>query len=230
IVQMMIVDGLNVPSTYADDFIKAEKTFMYQKVFDPVSNKIKPLEDISSEHFDDDLSHTGSCLDDSTAIKLASGFIDPITHLSFDSPIPAYTPKNKNSFIALEFPQSLSRTDLVMKKETLDIANNNITISASKSLVSGFKSTSSKSPYFRTTLKKDIKFSLSANSPFSIDKSFQSISNSELTPNVTLVKSAKRKVSADFGLNTTIKISPSSQRVKQDPLKKISPDFFIKKT
>jgi len=70
-----------VPIDYEERFLKAELVFKYQLVFDPKQRKVVPLnevdetEDLSVEY----LSYAGPPLDDSKALSIALGNIDPIS-------------------------------------------------------------------------------------------------------------------------------------------------------
>ncbi|PVZ99159.1 hypothetical protein BB558_003474 [Smittium angustum] len=85
IVQIMKGEGLKVPNTYVQDFQRAEKTFMYQKVFDPIVKKLRSLEEIRPEHIDPDMDYIGENIDDTLAYLISIGEVDPISKQPFGS-------------------------------------------------------------------------------------------------------------------------------------------------
>jgi exonuclease-1 len=48
-----------VPPNYEKDFLKADYTFLYQLVFDPVTEALTPLNSIPDDLQDEDLSFAG---------------------------------------------------------------------------------------------------------------------------------------------------------------------------
>ncbi|XP_014665920.1 PREDICTED: exonuclease 1-like [Priapulus caudatus] len=68
--------GLNISSDYINNFIKAEKTFLYQLVFDPVTRRVVPLEPYPDTIDPDDLDFAGPLIDKVAALQLALGNLD----------------------------------------------------------------------------------------------------------------------------------------------------------
>ena len=62
------------------DLLQADKTFLYQLVFDPRTRKLRPLEDYPDDAFFDkgteDLSFAGKYVDDDVAFQLSLGNLD----------------------------------------------------------------------------------------------------------------------------------------------------------
>lgn len=54
------MSSLSVPEEYVNGFIKADNTFLYQVVFDPLTKKLRRLYDVPEHLQDDDLSYAGS--------------------------------------------------------------------------------------------------------------------------------------------------------------------------
>ncbi|PVU93589.1 hypothetical protein BB561_003185 [Smittium simulii] len=84
LVQILKIEGFNVPQNYVDEFQRAEKTFLYQKVYDPIQKKIISLEKIRPEHISENLDYSGVLVDDDLAFKIATGEIDPVTMTPFN--------------------------------------------------------------------------------------------------------------------------------------------------
>nr|CAD7408895.1 unnamed protein product [Timema poppensis] len=68
---------LIVSDKYRDAFVRAEATFRYQLVFDPLTRKLVPLTKPPESYSHDDFS--GKMLQDNTAYQLALGNLDPFT-------------------------------------------------------------------------------------------------------------------------------------------------------
>lgn len=70
--------SIEVSKEYIDGFIQANRTFLYQLVFDPKTRKLRPLNDYP-EHEDLeslDLSYAGTMIDQETALQMAVGNLD----------------------------------------------------------------------------------------------------------------------------------------------------------
>ena len=70
---------LVITDEYRENFVKADKTFRYQLVYDPIQRKQVPLNEVESS---DDI--VGKMLDDETAFQLAIGNLDPMTLRKMD--------------------------------------------------------------------------------------------------------------------------------------------------
>ncbi|XP_050430671.1 exonuclease 1 [Adelges cooleyi] len=65
-----------IPPEYRDQFMNADRMFLYQPVYDPLSRKIKPLNEIPESHIEQVL----TCkLTKDEAFELAIGNVDPIS-------------------------------------------------------------------------------------------------------------------------------------------------------
>uniref|UniRef100_A0A672HPJ4 Exonuclease 1 n=1 Tax=Salarias fasciatus TaxID=181472 RepID=A0A672HPJ4_SALFA len=68
--------SLQVPDSYVQGFVKANNTFLYQLVFDPVQRRVVPLNPYP-EHLDpSSLAYAGPNLGDETGLQLALGNLD----------------------------------------------------------------------------------------------------------------------------------------------------------
>ncbi|CAL1533210.1 unnamed protein product, partial [Lymnaea stagnalis] len=72
--------NLVVNEEYIEGFIRAENTFLYQLVFDPLSRKLCPLNPYPPEINPDDLDYAGQYLPDEKAYQIALGNIDIHNH------------------------------------------------------------------------------------------------------------------------------------------------------
>ncbi|GAB1601260.1 exonuclease 1-like [Argonauta hians] len=68
--------SLNVPNEYIEGFIRAENTFLYQLVFDPLSRRLVPLNPYPEDIAPDDLKYAGTYVPQSEAFQVALGNID----------------------------------------------------------------------------------------------------------------------------------------------------------
>ncbi|XP_057704538.1 exonuclease 1 isoform X2 [Corythoichthys intestinalis] len=67
---------LVVPQEYIDGFVKANETFLYQLVFDPVNKKLVPLNPYEEDINPARLSYAGVPVEDDTAFQMALGNLD----------------------------------------------------------------------------------------------------------------------------------------------------------
>ncbi|XP_077438278.1 exonuclease 1 [Vanacampus margaritifer] len=67
---------LVVPQEYIDGFVRANQTFLYQLVFDPVSRKIVPLNPYEDDINPATLSYAGVPVGDDVALQMALGNLD----------------------------------------------------------------------------------------------------------------------------------------------------------
>ncbi|KAI8785058.1 exonuclease 1 [Biomphalaria glabrata] len=87
--------NLTVPEDYIEGFIKAENTFLYQLVYDPLKRKLCPLNPYPPGIKAEDLDYAGQYLPDDLAFQIAIGNIDIHDHKSiayFDPD--TFQPKN----------------------------------------------------------------------------------------------------------------------------------------
>eukprot|EP00039_Didymoeca_costata_P015251 m.255754 g.255754 ORF g.255754 m.255754 type:complete len:534 (-) comp16184_c0_seq25:3009-4610(-) len=73
----------SVPKDYSQQFKQAEATFLYQKVWDPVENKLTTLHPIPGDQTDSSMDFAGPLLPHELAEGIATGLVDPITKLKF---------------------------------------------------------------------------------------------------------------------------------------------------
>ena len=67
---------LEVTAEYRESFVKADQTFLYQLVFDPIKRRVVPLTPYANDIDPSDLPFAGVYLDESTAYQLALGNLD----------------------------------------------------------------------------------------------------------------------------------------------------------
>jgi exonuclease-1 len=95
VIKMLRLQGTKaVPPNYEKDFLKADYTFLYQLVFDPVTEALTPLNSIPDDLQDEDLSFAGHHLSPRKAKGIAYGNINPLNHAIMDS----YGPKVTHIF------------------------------------------------------------------------------------------------------------------------------------
>ncbi|KAM5300946.1 exonuclease 1 isoform 2-T2 [Glossophaga mutica] len=87
-----------VPEDYIKGFIRANNTFLYQLVFDPIRRKLIPLNDYGDDIDPETLSYAGRYIDDSIALQIALGNKDVNTFEQIDDYNPdAATPAQPRS-------------------------------------------------------------------------------------------------------------------------------------
>ena len=67
---------LSVTDDYVESFLRADRTFLYQLVFDPLSRKLVPLTPVPEELSNEDLIYAGMLMADEDAFQLALGNLD----------------------------------------------------------------------------------------------------------------------------------------------------------
>ncbi|XP_036613144.1 exonuclease 1 [Trichosurus vulpecula] len=65
--------NITVPEEYINGFIRANNTFLYQLVFDPIKRKLVPLNAYEDDIDPDTLHYAGQYIDDTTAFQIALG-------------------------------------------------------------------------------------------------------------------------------------------------------------
>ena len=65
-----------VSDDYIESFVRADRTFLYQLVFDPLLRKLVPLTPIPEEIANEDLIYAGLLMKDEEAFQLALGNLD----------------------------------------------------------------------------------------------------------------------------------------------------------
>ncbi|XP_045672350.1 exonuclease 1 [Phyllostomus hastatus] len=76
--------NITVPEDYIKGFIRANNTFLYQLVFDPIRRKLIPLNDYGDDIDPGTLSYAGRYIDDSIALQIALGNKDINTFEQID--------------------------------------------------------------------------------------------------------------------------------------------------
>ncbi|XP_077470169.1 exonuclease 1 [Stigmatopora argus] len=81
---------LIVPQEYIEGFVKANQTFLYQLVFDPVNRKLVPLNPYENDINPASLSYAGAPVEDNIAFQMALGNLDINTMEKIDD----FNPEN----------------------------------------------------------------------------------------------------------------------------------------
>ncbi|XP_061767086.1 exonuclease 1 isoform X2 [Nerophis ophidion] len=76
--------NLVIPEEYIEGFVRANQTFLYQLVFDPVNRKLVPLNSYPEDINPATLSYAGVHLGDNTALQMALGNLDINTQEKID--------------------------------------------------------------------------------------------------------------------------------------------------
>ncbi|XP_063162391.1 exonuclease 1 [Candoia aspera] len=84
--------NISVSEEYIQGFIRANNTFLYQLVFDPISRKLVPLNAYEDDVDPGTLFYAGKYLDDRTAFQIALGNKDIITMEQIDDYNPDVSP------------------------------------------------------------------------------------------------------------------------------------------
>ncbi|XP_058389528.1 exonuclease 1 isoform X1 [Diceros bicornis minor] len=77
--------NITVPEDYIEGFIRANNTFLYQLVFDPIQRKLIPLNAYEDDVDPETLSYAGRYVDDSIALQIALGNKDINTFEQIDN-------------------------------------------------------------------------------------------------------------------------------------------------
>ncbi|KAJ2703208.1 Rad2 nuclease [Coemansia sp. IMI 203386] len=84
-VELMRVDRLQVPDDYEEQVTRAELTFMYQRVYDPVNKRLDHVGMLGNDAPDTkEMLFLGDMHEPKVAQDIAMGRIDPITLIPFD--------------------------------------------------------------------------------------------------------------------------------------------------
>ncbi|KAH0516037.1 Exonuclease 1 [Microtus ochrogaster] len=89
--------NITVPEDYITGFIRANNTFLYQLVFDPIQRKLVPLNAYRDDVNPDTLSYAGQYVDDSVALQIALGNRDVNTLEQIDDYSPDTMPVHSRS-------------------------------------------------------------------------------------------------------------------------------------
>lgn len=215
-----------IPKNFADEYIKANLAFKYQKVFDPRSNKLCPLNEYP-ENFDVDLDLLESCcgneFNNDIWLEICTGRIDPRTHetlISREQILGSLRSTSVNSAINAQPTLKTNSTILNKKVSVLDYfaaskvsATNNNGESSNSSISSKSESTTS------TAVKPDSKItSVSSNINLSARTTLTSHANKRSVQSPTS-KKLQRITSSISG--TQGKISSFFSKVSdQKPIQK----------
>ncbi|XP_014773722.1 exonuclease 1 [Octopus bimaculoides] len=77
--------SFSVPNDYIEGFIRAENTFLYQLIFDPLTRKLVPLNPYAEDLRPDDLHYAGEYIPTSEAFNIALGNTDIQTRKKLSS-------------------------------------------------------------------------------------------------------------------------------------------------
>ncbi|XP_051676727.1 exonuclease 1 [Oryctolagus cuniculus] len=101
--------NITVPEDYTEGFIRANNTFLYQLVFDPIRRKLIPLNAYEDDIDPETLSYAGLYVDDAIALQIALGNKDINTLEQID---------DCNPELPWFFCSSLDSADCVSKEES----------------------------------------------------------------------------------------------------------------
>ncbi|NP_001083827.1 exonuclease 1 [Xenopus laevis] len=76
--------NITVPEGYIEGFLRANNTFLYQLVFDPVERKLIPLNPYGNDVNPEELNYAGPNMGDSVALQIALGNMDINTRKQID--------------------------------------------------------------------------------------------------------------------------------------------------
>ncbi|CAN0405293.1 unnamed protein product [Lampetra planeri] len=77
--------NVTVPEEYIEGFVRADNTFRYQLVFDPISRQLCPLNPYPEDLDSSQLSYAGAWIDSSQALQIALGNIDINNMMKIDN-------------------------------------------------------------------------------------------------------------------------------------------------
>lgn len=105
VVQMIRLEGtLNVPTGYIQSFAQAELAFIHQRVFDPASKRLIPLNDFPEGGLsEEDEKWVGLDMDIDTARGVARGDLHPETRLTIEDMCPDYQPQARGGAHKVSF-------------------------------------------------------------------------------------------------------------------------------
>ncbi|XP_021517098.1 exonuclease 1 isoform X2 [Meriones unguiculatus] len=89
--------NITVPEDYITGFIRANNTFLYQLVFDPIQRKLIPLNAYGDDVNPETLTYAGQYVDDSIALQIALGNRDINTFEQIDDYSPDTMPAHSRS-------------------------------------------------------------------------------------------------------------------------------------
>ncbi|XP_052056591.1 exonuclease 1 isoform X2 [Apodemus sylvaticus] len=89
--------NITVPEDYITGFIRANNTFLYQLVFDPIQRKLVPLNAYGDDVNPETLTYAGQYVDDSVALQIALGNRDINTFEQIDDYSPDTMPAHSRS-------------------------------------------------------------------------------------------------------------------------------------
>ncbi|KAM6503352.1 exodeoxyribonuclease 1 [Amanita muscaria] len=94
VVKVLLLEGKkSVPKDYLKRFEMAEKCFLHQRVYCPLSEKLVHLADINGEEWNDEYdAYVGRLIDPDSAQSIARGDTDPISCLPMNDINPSYMP------------------------------------------------------------------------------------------------------------------------------------------
>jgi len=76
--------SVDFPPNYPEYFRRADLTFQHQRVYDPVSKTVVPLQPFPAQIDGDSLDFIGPPIDPVDAVLICTGQVDPLTRVSFE--------------------------------------------------------------------------------------------------------------------------------------------------
>nr|XP_048292344.1 exonuclease 1 [Myodes glareolus] len=120
--------NITVPEDYITGFIRANNTFLYQLVFDPIQRKLVPLNAYGDDVNPDTLSYAGQYVDDSVALQIALGNRDVNTLEQIDNYSPDTMPVHSRSHswndqVCQKSPNSIWHRDYCPRREANGVSH-----------------------------------------------------------------------------------------------------------
>ncbi|KAM8953802.1 exonuclease 1 [Pelodytes ibericus] len=118
--------NITVPDGYIEGFVRANNTFLYQLVFDPVNKKLVPLNPYEADVNPEDLSYAGPNFGDATALQVALGNVDIHTMEQIDDynpNDPQPSQRRSHSWCRKGSSQTSSQSDGIWQRNSAPSAN-----------------------------------------------------------------------------------------------------------
>ncbi|CAO1619862.1 unnamed protein product [Sympodiomycopsis kandeliae] len=98
VLQAVRLEGkMRVPANYAEQFEQAEKTFIYQRVWDPSMKRLATLNPLPQDLDSAAVTYIGPEMSDTEAGGIARGEIDPISRQNMIDIAPNFRPQNREN-------------------------------------------------------------------------------------------------------------------------------------
>jgi exonuclease-1 len=202
-------DGKSIPDEFNDEYIKANLAFQFQKVFNPSTQIVCPLNDYPTD-FDVDIEMLELCCGNLFTNQhwqlVCNGHIDPNSHELLVSREQSLQSLGSNSvYISQKSQSSFTNTTTIHKSHSTTTSVQKSKLKTVLDYFSGIKST--KSTQLQTSSKTELVSSKSTSLQNYTSSSTSSVSSTTSTSSQTSSSSLKRS-------NQT-KLSPTSRKLKR---------------